>query len=73
MAREEGVAATSLVRNGDSRAVNQNWDPGRNQWGVRESIPTQVDKKSGGPQGERDLGISRRRKGQTFIFFFYIP
>ena len=34
---------------------------------VRESIPRQVDKKSGGPQGERGLEFSRRRKGQTFF------
>ena len=33
---------------------------------VRESIPRQVDEKSGGPQGERGLEFSRRRKGQTF-------
>ena len=36
---------------------------------VRESVPRQVDKKSGGPQGERGLEFSRRRKGQTFFFF----
>ena len=35
---------------------------------IRESIPRQVDKKSGGPQGERDLEFSRRRKGQIFFF-----
>ena len=34
---------------------------------VRESAPRQVDKKSGGPQGERGLEFSRRRKGQTFF------
>ena len=34
---------------------------------VRESIPRQVDEKSGGPQGERGLEFSRRRKGQTFF------
>ena len=34
---------------------------------VRESIPRQVDKKFGGPQGERGLEFSRRRKGQTFF------
>ena len=37
---------------------------------LRESIPRQVDKKSGGPQGERGLGFSRRKKrkkGQTFF------
>ena len=33
--------------------------------GMRESIPRRVDKKSGGPQGARDLEFSRRRKGQT--------
>ena len=33
----------------------------------RESIPRQVDKKSGGPQGESSLEFSRRRKGQTFF------
>ena len=35
---------------------------------VRKSIPRQVDKKSRGPQGERGLEFSRRRKGQTFFF-----
>ena len=35
--------------------------------GVRESNPRQVDKKSGGPQGDRGLEFSRRRKGQTFF------
>ena len=42
---------------------------------LRESFPRQVDKKSRGPQGERGLEFSRRKKGQTFFFFFllYIP
>ena len=35
--------------------------------GMKESIPRQVDKKSGDPQGERDLEFSRIRKGQTFF------
>ena len=35
---------------------------------VRKSIPRQVDKKSRGPQGERGLEFSRRKKGQTFFF-----
>ena len=35
---------------------------------VRESIPRQVDKKSGGLQGERGLEFLRRRKGQMFVF-----
>ena len=39
---------------------------------LRESIPRQVDKKSGGPQGEKGLEFSRRKKGQTF-FSLYIP
>ena len=34
---------------------------------LRESIPRQVDKKSGGPQGEKGLEFSRRRKGQMFF------
>ena len=34
---------------------------------MRVSIPRQVDKKSGGPQGERGLEFSRRRRGQTFF------
>ena len=38
---------------------------------LRESIPRQVDKKSGGPQGEGRLGFSRRRKGQTLFFSFF--
>ena len=36
--------------------------------GMKESILRQVDKKSGGPQGERGLEFSRRRKGQAFFF-----
>ena len=32
------------------------------------SIPRQVDKKSGGPRGDRGLEFSRRRKGQTSFF-----
>ena len=30
---------------------------------VRESFPRQVDKESRGPQGERGLEFSRRKKG----------
>ena len=37
---------------------------------MRESFPRQVDKKSRGPQGERGLGYSKRKKGQTFFTFF---
>ena len=33
---------------------------------MRESFPREVDKKSRGPQGERGLEFSRRKKGQTF-------
>jgi len=36
---------------------------------MRESFPRQVDKKSRGPQGERGLESSRRKKGQTFFSF----
>ena len=35
--------------------------------GVRESFPRQVDRESRGPQGERGLESSRRKKGQTFF------
>ena len=41
--------------------------------GLRESFPRQVDKKSRGPQGERGLEFSRRKKGQTFFFFSLHP
>ena len=34
---------------------------------MRQSLPRQVDKKSRGPQGERGLEFSRRKKGQTFF------
>ena len=34
---------------------------------VRESFPRQVDRESRGPQGERGLEFSRRKKGQTFF------
>ena len=40
--------------------------------GMRESIPRQVDKKSRGPQGERGVEFSSRKKRQTF-FPLYIP
>ena len=32
-----------------------------------KSVPRQVDKESRGPQGERGLEFSRRKKGQTFF------
>ena len=35
--------------------------------GMRESVPRQVDRESRGPQGERGLELSRRKKGQTFF------
>ena len=35
--------------------------------GVRESVSKQVDKEPRGPQGERGLEFSRRKKGQTFF------
>ena len=34
---------------------------------MRESVPRQVDKESRGPQGERGLEFSKRKKGQTFF------
>ena len=34
---------------------------------MKESFPRQVDKKSRGPQGERGLEFSRKKKGQTFF------
>ena len=50
---------------------------------MRESVPRQVDEKSGvpkeekgvwGPQsGDKGLEFSRRRKGQASFFFLYIP
>ena len=33
--------------------------------GMRESVPRQVDRESRGPQGERGLEFSRRKKGQS--------
>ena len=39
---------------------------------LRESVPRQVDRESRGPQRERGLEFSRRKKGQTF-FFLHIP
>ena len=36
---------------------------------LRESFPRQVDRESRGPQGERGLEFSRRKKGQTFFLF----
>ena len=36
---------------------------------VRESFPRQVDRESRGPQGERGLEFSRRKKGQTLFSF----
>ena len=34
---------------------------------MRESFPRQIDKKSRGPQGERGLEFSKRKKGQIFF------
>ena len=34
---------------------------------LRESVPRQVNKESRGPQGERGLEFSKRKKGQTFF------
>ena len=34
---------------------------------MREPFPMQVDKKSRGAQGERDLEFSKRKKGQTLF------
>ena len=34
---------------------------------LRQSFPRQVDRESRGPQGERALEFSRRKKGQTFF------
>jgi hypothetical protein len=39
---------------------------------LRESFPRQVDENSKGPQGERGLEFSRRKKGQIFLSL-YIP
>ena len=36
---------------------------------LRESLPRQVGRESMGPQGERGLEFSRRKKGQTFFSF----
>ena len=48
--------------------------PVGSQFPMRESVPRQFDKKSRGPQGERGLEFSRRKKGQTFLLLFvYIP
>ena len=44
----------------------------KGQGRMRESFPRQVDRESRGPQGERGLELSRRKKGQTF-FLLYIP
>ena len=35
--------------------------------GMRKSFPRKVDKESRGPQGERGLEFSRRKKGHTFF------
>ena len=40
--------------------------------GMRESVPRQVDRESRGPQGERGLEFSRRKKGQTFSFSTFL-
>ena len=36
---------------------------------LRESFPRQVDRKSRGPQGERGLEFSRRKKDKLFTVF----
>ena len=39
---------------------------------LRESFPRQVDRESRGPQGERGLKFSKRKKGQTFSFSTFL-
>ena len=34
---------------------------------MRESVPRQVDREPRGPQGERGLEFSRKKKGQSFF------
>ena len=58
--RREGSATSPRKRNAKRKMV------------VRESFPRQVDKKSRGPQGERGLEFSRRKKGQTFFFSTFL-
>ena len=49
------------------------WNKLKGDWMMlRESVPRQVDRESRGPQGERGLELSSRKKGQTF-FFLHIP
>ena len=52
----------------------RNWTIWGKRWEgyLRESVPRQVDRESRGPQGERGLEFSRRKKGQIF-FLLYIP
>ena len=43
------------------------WSTGEGNGKLRESVPRQVDRESRGPQGERGLEVSRRKKGQAFF------
>ena len=40
---------------------------------MRESVPRQVDRESRGPQRERGLEFSRRKKRTNLFFFLHIP
>ena len=70
----KGDAIKLFALNISANLKHQHWpqDWKRSILILRESFPRQVDRESRGPQGERGLEFSRRKKGQTF-FFLHIP
>ena len=68
---EDQTQRANIKSNKGKATNNTQGDPHKDN-SLRESVPRQIDKKSRGPQGERGLEFSRRKKGQTFLSL-YIP
>ena len=67
MAESEELKSLLMKVKEESEKVGLNLNIHKTKIMVRESFPRYVDKKSRGPQGERGLESSRRKKGQTFF------
>ena len=68
----EGQTQRANIKSNKGKTTNNTQRDSNKDNSLRESVPRQIDKKSRGPQGERGLEFSRRKKGQTFLSL-YIP
>ena len=68
----EGQTQRTNIKSNKGKTTNNTQRDSNKDNSLRESVPRQIDKKSRGPQEERGLEFSRRKKGQTFLSL-YIP